>query len=499
MGNLCSASHENEVIKNVIENRRRKSVSSIEDLQFSPGSFIQENQKKFHSVYNLKYNPIGCGISGQVHLATHLLTNKTRAIKIIHKEELPAHVISNRSVLKEVEILKTVDHPNVVKIFEYFEDRNDYYIVMEYCKGGDLFTKIEELKRFTEKQAAQVLEQIISAIIYLHSKNIIHRDLKPENIIIENSEEEFLRVKVIDFDTATFYNINERLRGLCGTIYYMAPEVVYGEYDEKCDVWSLGVIMYMLLSGNAPFSGPDEDSILKSISRAHLPMDNPVWSFVSDEAKDLLSLLLVKDPKRRISLKNAYQHPWFQKYRLIQSNNICNILQRIMCFHSTTKLREALHTFIISQVIQSSDLDDLMTVFRAMDTNGDGVISKEELEDSLRNSMDEDEACLEAERIMSQVDSDSNGVIDYTEFLRASMERQMLLSGNNLKHTFELFDKDGNGRISSDELREWLFDGMSIDEELMEKLMQEIDQNGDGEVDLMEFEDLLFESLNPVN
>lgn len=233
MGSICSKDP-NLIPKPSLQ---QLEIRSADQIPLSPGVFIQENTQNFFSKYRLHSNPIGSGLYGEIRLCEHIRTHDIRAVKIITKAGLAQEVIDSRSVLNEVDIMKTLDHPNILRIFEYFEDHSNYYIVMEYCKGGDLFDKVVSLTKFTEKQAALIMEQIFSGLNYSHNRGVVHRDMKPENVVImDTSSDDDLAIKIIDFDTATFFNVNSHLKGSYGTPLYMAPEVIKGKHNEKCDL-----------------------------------------------------------------------------------------------------------------------------------------------------------------------------------------------------------------------------------------------------------------------
>lgn len=497
MGSICSNGETSQSVpqrESYTPSRLVRAISTPEDFVFSPGTFIQQNKNSFRKIYSLDNKIIGIGMYTEIRTCTHKQTGITRAVKIIHKVGIPDEVLEQRPLLHEVNILKNLDHPNILRIYEFFEDQYYYYIVMEYCSGGDLFDKVSSMQRFSEKQAAMVMKQIFSAVAYLHARNFVHRDLKPENILIDDSQhdEEGIFVKVIDFDTASYLNIKDQLRGSYGTIYYMAPEIFSGSYNHMCDLWSCGVILYILLSGSPPFVGENDDEITRNIKKGKVSFSDKVWSAVSDQAKDLIKKLLVKDPAQRINAIEAHTDPWLKQFSDLKSRKSSSlVLDKIKNFNKTSKLKDALHTFILTQVMTPSDVKDQQSVFRSIDVNGDGVISREELLDWCKNFMSEEEAEKNVDEIMHEIDSDRNGVIDYIEFLKASVDMKKLLTEQNLKNTFMMFDKDQNGTISTDELRSWISDGDLVDEEIIESFMKEIDQNGDGQIELKEFESLL--------
>ena len=415
-----------------------------------------------------------------------------RVVKIICKSDIPIKLIESREVFNEVEILKSVDHPNLPRVFEFFEDETKYYIVMELCKGGDLFDKIVEMQIFDEKQAAEIMFQILSGLTYLHSKSIVHRDIKPENVLLTSKKT--LGLKIIDFDTATFFGPGYH-RDMQGTPMYMAPEIVKGKYTEKCDIWSCGMILLIMLTGGLPFDGTDEEifAILKSIK---LNID-ALCPNSSTEVKDLLKKMLVSEPEARISAKDACLHPWIKKYtQNISEKDISKVLFRIKSFRKTTKLKEAIHTFIISKIMDPKKYKTEKAVFNYLDVNRDGTISTSELIDLLVKEMPREEAEMYSTMIMEHVDSDQSGTIDYTEFLRASVKQKKICTKTNIISAFKFFDEDGSGSIECEELKKALSDGdIVITEELISQLMNQIDTNGDGKIDLEEFENLLFENL----
>ena len=191
----------------------------------------------------------------------------------------------------EIDILKNLDHPNILRLYEVFEDAKNIYLVTELCNGGELFDEIVSRTRFGERDAANVIKQLISAISYCHSKKVCHRDLKPENILIDNKES--LTIKLIDFGTSQRFEDEEKMELVLGTAYYIAPEVLKGEYDEKCDVWSIGVILYILLSGEPPFPGGDDKEILRSVIQGK-------YSFKRKGSITILNRRCLEDQERGI-------------------------------------------------------------------------------------------------------------------------------------------------------------------------------------------------------
>ena len=472
--------------------RRRYSKES--DVIITPGSFVKENLGVFYEYYKLESNPLGSGAWGEVRKCVHKITNDLRVVKIISKADIPQNMIESRTAFHEAEILKTLDHPNLPRIYEFFEDASNYYIVLEYCSGGDLFDRIVDLKTFTENQASEIIKQILLAVNYLHSKGIVHRDIKPENVLM--SDKQSLNIKVIDFDTAAM-NSNVKFKSMFGTPLYMAPEVVKGNYDEKCDVWSCGIILYILLSGGPPFYGT-EDEIFQVLRNVKIRLEGQPWDCLSADAVDLLRRLLESDPKKRISAAEACHHVWFNKFeQTVSDTDILDVLGQIHLFRNTSKLKEAIHTFIISKVVDPSVFKKEQAVFHMLDQNRDGTVSQEELINLMitKTKLPEEEAKMYAEFIMEQADADKSGYIDYTEFLRASVAKNRILTKENILHAFRIFDSDGSGSIECEELRSWLADGADATEKLISEIIAQADKTGDGTITLHEFEAMLTENI----
>jgi calcium-dependent protein kinase len=227
------------------------------------------------------------------------------------------------------------------------------------------------------------MEQLFSAVTYLHSKQVVHRDLKPENILLSSrSDQERPHLTIIDFETAALMDIQHQLSGSFGTVYYMAPEVLDGRYDEKCDLWSLGVIMYILLTGKPPFDGQTERHIARSVKQAVYSLEGPEWEYVSSEAKDLIQKLLMKNPKVRISAREAVLHPWIQIYsrKLVPSNAACSeVMCNLKSFYHLNKLKGAIHTFILTQVMDQQEVQEMREMFNHIDKDRDGVINVQDL------------------------------------------------------------------------------------------------------------------------
>ena len=230
-----------------------------------------------------------------------------------------------------------------------------------------------------------------------------------------------------------------------GTAYYIAPEVIHRNYTEKCDLWSIGVILYILLSGIPPFYAKTDEEILKKIIVGNFEFKDPVWNTVSLEAKDLIFKLLNIDPAERISAKEALEHIWFQVANKdkpqVDPNIMMKNIQNLKTFRAEQKLQQATFAFIAIHLASKEEKKNLTETFKALDTNGDGTLSREEILEGYKQTMGEDEAEAEVNRIMAMVDLDKSGEIDYTEFVVATLDRKEMTSKDRLEEAFNMFDK----------------------------------------------------------
>ena len=433
---------------------------------------------------------IGTGSYGQVRLAVHKLTKQVRAVKIIQKAK-----VNINALLNEINILSKLSHPNIMQIFEVFDDNTNVYIVSEYCKGGELFDIISKKGSFTEKDACVIMKQLMSAICYSHQNNIVHRDLKPENILMDNDTDD-LTIKLIDWGCAQTIKSAKQSKQADGTAYYIAPEVLKGEYDEKCDIWACGVIFYILLCGYPPFNGETDDEIYEAVLSGKFQFPEEDWGQVSQDAKDLIKKMLTKDPKKRISALYSMQDVWFKKneekseYDKKLAKKVLNNMKK---FKKHRILEKTIISFIINQLVKKDERLELEKQFKDWDTNGDGVLSKEEIINGYRKTygkVDENEI----ENMIKSIDLDGNGVIDYNEFLACSINKDKILRNDNLKICFDEFDTDKSGKISVDEVSSIFKQGNNEnnnDMEAFKNMVKNADENGDGEISFEEFQDIM--------
>jgi len=487
----CSISKKSQV-QSTLSINQPKRVTTKEQVPINPGQFVSRKTDSILKDYRIGAC-LGKGAFGQVRIATHRPTRQARAVKSILKTSITPDMRGKSRFFQEVDILKRTDHPNIVKIYEFYEDEKSYHVITEYIKGGELFDFILKSRRLSETIAAHFFKQLVSAIAYCHENGIVHRDLKPENLLLEKAEPDSI-LKVIDFGTSTLFEASKKLTKAYGTVYYIAPEVLHKNYNEKCDIWSCGVILFTLLSGKPPFNGSNDIEILQKVEKGIYKLNDPVWTTISNEAKNLIKSMLKIDPKKRPSASEVLAFPWLKTNALapkVDEAVKIEAIESLRSFQHTEKLQHAVLAFISSQILSKEETRQLTSTFNALDTNGDGKISREELTMAFSANLNLEIAEEEVEKIMSQVDSDSNGYINYSEFVTATIKRKNLLSKENLEAAFSMFDHDNSGKISANELRKLMGSDLLAEDSVWNEIISQADSNGDGEVDLEEFKNMM--------
>jgi calcium/calmodulin-dependent protein kinase I len=256
---------------------------------------------------------IGRGAFSVVKKGVHKKTNEEVAIKFIEKKFVDKQDLM--LLAREIDIMKKVDHANVLQLKEVFETDETIALVMELVTGGELFYKIVEKGNYSEKDAANIVAQMINGVEYLHGEGIAHRDLKPENLLCSGEDDPNyrpFRVVIADFGLSKIFDSGEALETSCGTPDYVAPEVITaeGSYDKSVDMWSCGVITYVLLCGFSPFLSSTQTGLFEKIIKVEYDFPDPEWTNISQEAKDFIRHLLVKDPNERWTAKQCKEHPW---------------------------------------------------------------------------------------------------------------------------------------------------------------------------------------------
>lgn len=451
-------------------------------------NFILSNNGSITQFYTVEAAKIGQGSYGSVTKGTNKSTGVVRAIKTISKTQ----VKNIERFRQEISIMKQLDHPNIIKLFETFEDHRNIYLVMELCTGGELFDRIIELGHLTEHQAATIMQQILRAIYYMHQNKIAHRDLKPENFLFVTKEAlEKAPLKIIDFGLSCRFEPGQQLATKAGTPYYVAPQVLAGKYDQSCDVWSAGVIMYIIICGYPPFYGDTDAEVLRKVREGVFTFNPSDWRNVSDDAKDLIRKMLQFNPNDRFTAEQALNHVWIKKTapKAIDAPLESSHVNNLKSFRDQNKLKKAaLH--VIAQQLPDSEVANLKNIFMSMDKNGDGQLTVAEIIAGMEKSgFNKESLGVDIREVLQHIDSNASGVVDYSEFLAATLEKKKYMREDRLWAAFRVFDVDGNGTISKEELQKILLGGQ-VDVEgdkSIDEIIRECDLNGDGEISFDEF------------
>ena len=457
-------------------------------IKFGKKNFVGKSEGLFLDNYDV-IKQLGKGGYGKVYEVKNKKSGEIRACKHLSKLILK----DLEKFEREINILINSDHPNIIKIYEVFESQRSLYIVMEECKGGELFDRIiehiESKKMYSEKDAAEMIRQVMSAVEYCHNNGICHRDLKPENLLYLNKgPEKDNPIRVIDFGLSQRISSEKKLKTKVGTAYYVSPEILQGNYTEKCDIWSAGVILYIFLSGDPPFNGPSDSAIYGKIAQMKFNFPEKKWKNISKEAKDLISHMIAPE-NVRYSAKEVLAHPWFKNATDVPLSSLNFNSDFFIDYVKGSEIKKISLLFIASR-LDENEINNLKLTFEAFDKCKDGQISFEELKEGLlqlkSNKFNENDA----KELFNLIDADKNGKIDYTEFLASTLEKKSYLKNERLFETFSMFDKDNSGTITKEEIINALKAEKSQEKEI-EKYINAVDKNGDGKIDYKEFLELM--------
>ena len=499
MGSKSSKKQKNDDLKKIGEEANKNEPSTF--CTFTPINVTNEllvaQSKSNPDADYKKLNFLGEGSFASVYRVQNRYTDAICAMKIINKN-YSCSVSDEKEILNEINILRTMDHPGILKIFEFYSNQQSYSIVTELCPGGELFQQIIDKGPFTEKYSAYVMYQIFSAVNYCHKMHIVHRDLKPENILIVNKDKDgFPTIKICDFGTSKIFEKGAVQRKLVGSSYYIAPEVLKKHYNEKCDIWSCGVILYILLSARPPFGGQDDNDIMERVATGVYDLESPPFDKVSASALDLIRKLLTMDVNERITAEQALNHPWFKEnksqeyYNKIKDNDTMKeLIENLKKYKRTSIIQETALAYLVHHFPQVKDVINSCKLFNQMDKSGDGKITKAELLKGLSERYKSKTLEQDVEEIYKNLDMDNNGYIGYEEFVRAAVSKEYFVKDNVLRFAFRYFDKDDSGEITFDEI-ENLFTQSIPDKtkvhETLKNIIQEVDKNNDDKITFEEF------------
>ena len=476
------------------------------NLKINKESFVTIIKGDITQFYQV-IKKIGEGAYGKIYKVKNKQSGDIRAMKQITKSKIP----DITKFQTEIQILSMVDHPNIVRLFEVIEDDKYFNLLQELCTGGELYKRYQttELK---EKEIAKIFNQIMSAVAYCHDKGIVHRDLKLENILFA-SEEPDSPIKIIDFGFSVLLGKNpnlknedkeknsngndpkkfgfKRLKSKVGTLYYISPEIIKGNYDEKCDIWACGVILYILLTGKPPFSGNTDKEVYNLITQIKYDFDKEKWKNISKYAKELIKNMLTP-AKNRYTAKQVLASKWFE-VKLKEDNEKNNYIldyRHISRYRTFNKFKQAILTFIASR-LSSEESKKIQNIFFNIDEEKKGFITFEDFRKYIINEYDIDDLIENEEELrkgFQSVDIDHNNKIDYTEFLAANLDEKVFLKEDKLKEAFRTFDINDTGVIKKEDIiRVLKLDNLSDKNNIANSIIEENDFDKDGKINFNDF------------
>lgn len=450
------------------------------------------SQKDLLSDYTIEMDKngqvvLGTGLSGAVRLARSKDGSKY-AVKSFNKRELSSSL--KYELKTEAEIYLSLDHPHIARLEQVYETDDEIHMVMELMEGGELFDRLTKKKRYTEEAAAETARQMLLAVAYLHSRQIIHRDLKLENFLYECADSSHL--KLIDFGFSKKLRKGQKsMSHACGTAQYVAPEVLARSYTEKADLWSLGVISHMLLTGSPLFAG-NEESVLQNV-RAGRKRFSQRFKRLSPVAQDFVESLLKLDPAKRLSAQGALSHAFVANRSASEAAIGDKTLHNLRQFAHMSRFSRCC-CCMLAWSLPQQDIQRLRGTFLELDVQKAGTISLASFKSVLQENGGMDSQ--EAEQLFSTLDINHDNEICYSEFLAASMQDRLHVDDEALRRTFHRFDRDDSGAITADNLRTLL--GNTFENVGVEELIIEADKNGDGEICYDEFRQCLQEAAEEI-
>ena len=518
---------------------KKEIPQDLEKMKIKTNSlFMQRHQSPWEFYEELE--ELGVGNYGVVK-KVRLIKNPDiiRAMKIIPEENVVQG--EGASLIDEIEILKNLEHPNIMKVYESFVDNNNYYIVSELCDQGHLLSKMEKLERMDQIVVKFLMDQILNAVAYLHSKNILHGDIKLENVLLykvskrggrrftsineDFNEDEALRedinqnfgknktsakskhyiqdmmnyeIKLIDFGCSKYFvkknKKKKKLSGIIGTSIYCSPEVVDNLYDEKCDEWSCGVLMYILLGGIPPFYGDTEEEIFEKIKKCEYDFSPPPFKKVSKNCKDLIRRLLEPKKQYRIKANEALRHPFFTESfdpnSAMTENNDLNILKRfINPIKYPSKFHEVVVAYLCVNFIPDEEEKALKTVFRYLDKENKSIITK----DAMKQCLEEIDINIgddQLQQIFDSIDEDGSGLIEYQEFIRNACDIQKLMTESNLKNIFHAICGDKEV-MNGEDIKKFVFHDSVVHEQTVKEYFEQIGINSEDIISFEDFSDMI--------
>ncbi|AEE82414.1 calcium-dependent protein kinase 27 [Arabidopsis thaliana] len=464
---------------------------SSKELQQSKRTILEKPLVDITKIYILG-EELGRGNFGLTRKCVEKSTGKTFACKTILKTKLKDEECEE-DVKREIRIMKQLSgEPNIVEFKNAYEDKDSVHIVMEYCGGGELYDKILALydvgKSYSEKEAAGIIRSIVNVVKNCHYMGVMHRDLKPENFLLTSNDDN-ATVKVIDFGCSVFIEEGKVYQDLAGSDYYIAPEVLQGNYGKEADIWSAGIILYILLCGKSPFVKEPEGQMFNEIKSLEIDYSEEPWPLRDSRAIHLVKRMLDRNPKERISAAEVLGHPWMKEGEASDKPIDGVVLSRLKRFRDANKFKKVVLKFIAAN-LSEEEIKGLKTLFTNIDTDKSGNITLEELKTGLTR-LGSNLSKTEVEQLMEAADMDGNGTIDIDEFISATMHRYKLDRDEHVYKAFQHFDKDNDGHITKEELEMAMKEDGAGDEGSIKQIIADADTDNDGKINFEEFRTMM--------
>lgn len=471
--------------------KNKADINTKKTITLTAGDLIQPQTRRITELYSFLPKVLHKCFLAEIRLAENIDSGVKRVIKIINKENLT--LLEKKQVLREINALKQLDHPNIVRLYELIESKHYYNIVREYIEGLDLMTEISvRLEDLTELVVANIIKGLLSAVAYLHCNDIVHGKIHVSKVIISNQEPVLVGFGTVR--TSKTNNANTDLRDLG---YIMAPEAINGSFTHKSDVWACGIVLYELLTGLKPYKIIDGE-IIDAIQNRQFTKQIENIDNISDNARDLLKKMLTHDPYYRPLAEELLNENWFKHQTNKNKEDI--VLRRVviaakdLAFKS--KLQEALFSYIVNKTLAEKHKEKIYAQFKLLDKNGDGTISKNELLNNIEH-LSYNVSKKEIDDAFDAIDKNNDNCVTFSEFANAMINRQELLYVKNVLSVFRKFDKNNNGRLAIDDFR-YVFENMAeLPKEEIAKYLDSVDIDGDGLVSFNELSECIEKLINP--
>ena len=482
----------------VLLNKKLKIVEK--NLPVSTESLITHQKGDFNLDYQI-LKKIGKGPLGAVYKAKNIHSKNIVALKSIKKNKENKEDEAN--IENQINILKQLHHPNIVKIHGFYSNEKYYQIITEFCKKGELFKYIK--KSFTEKQLAIIFYQILSGLAYLHDKKVVHKNIKLKNIMVMekekdiNTNETYFWIKIIDFHTAEIFH-NDKKEIHIYNSYYISPEGIHNNYTEKSDVWSVGIILHLALTGKIPFDGKTDDEIYYKIENTPYNDLDPRLLARSPEVRDLLDKLMQKDENKRISAKEALNHKWFETFRgralfnNFRPEEVQHYITNLCTYSCESKLSQLVLAFLVHNMPESTATYIILKLFRYFNLSGDCKLTKVELVKGLHNYRNEEQINNIVDELFLLLDGNNSGYIEFDEFYRACEDKNHILTKENIWYAFKFLDDKNTNTIDIQTLMR-AFDAKP--NKMLEAVFNKtLNKGTKGVITVEEFEEILLKSQN---